>query len=209
MTIRHGDPAKFWSRVDRSLLWWESKGSPARWRLWRDVFWGREGVYVLVRCGLLTGALAMAGATNWGTSAGGALRVAAIALATLFLFDIMIVHVSIAFVSRKPASLLRSAVLSTFSFFQIPLGFAVFYLCNADSFNSALTWRRAVYFSIVTATTLGYGDISPKPEASWAQLLVMVELAVSVTFLGVLIARLIALTTVPGQQGPGGLKGRS
>ena len=135
---------------------------------------------------------------------GAALRVAAIVLTALFLFDIVVVHVSVAFVSRRPASLLRSAVLATFSFFQIPLGFAVFYLCSA-----VLTWHRAVYFSIVTATTVGYGDIFPKAEADLAQFLIMVELAVSLVFLAVLIARLIALTTVPGQQGPGGLKGPS
>ena len=170
MTISHGDPSKLWGRVDAVLLWWESKGSPARWPLWRDVFWGREGLYVLIRFAFLAGALTTVGATKWGTTAGVVLRVAAIALTILFLFDIMIVHMSIAFVSRRPASLLRSAVLSTFSFFQIPLGFAVFYLWNAECFNPALTWPRAIYFSTVTGTTLGYGDVVPKPDATLAQL---------------------------------------
>ncbi len=93
-----------------------------------------------------------------------------------------------------------------FSFFQIPLSFSVFHLCTVDSFNNPLTWHSALYFSVVTATTLGYGDIAPKSGAILGEALIMAELLLSVAFLGVLIARLIGLTTVPNRPGPGGIK---
>lgn len=132
------------------------------------------------------------------------LRAGAVALTVLFLTDIVIVHTAIAFVSRVRANLLRSAVLAIFSFFQIPLGFAVFHLCNADSFSHPLTWKSALYFSVVTATTLGYGDFYPKKDAGFAQGLVVVEALTSVGFLSILIARLIALATTPDERGGAG-----
>jgi hypothetical protein len=49
MPFRHGNPTKFWRRVEDGFLFWETKLSPARWYFWRDVFWGREGFYVFLR----------------------------------------------------------------------------------------------------------------------------------------------------------------
>jgi len=209
VAIPHANPSKFWKKVEEGFVQWEVKWSPVRWRPWKDVFCGREGFYVLLRCGVLAGALAVVSVTSWNSAVGVILRIAAISVTILFLCDIMIVHGSIAFVTRKPANLLRSAVLTIFSFFQIPLSFAIFYLCKADCFNSTLAWDRSLYFSVVTATTLGYGDIVPKPEASLVQFLIVAELFTSVAFLSVLVARLIALAKVPGEQGPGGLKRHS
>jgi hypothetical protein len=51
-----------------------------------------------------------------------------------------------------------------------------------------------LYFSFVTTTTLGYGDIKPKADASVAQSLVIVEVVMGVYFIAVLIARLIDLS---------------
>jgi len=51
--------------------------------------------------------------------------------------------------------------------------------------------ETTVYFSFVTLTTLGYGDISPRSDA--ARSLCMTEAMVGQLFLAVLIARLIGL----------------
>jgi hypothetical protein len=192
--------------VERAFLSWEMKWSPARWLPWRHVFWGREGFYVIVRGALLAATLGLVAATTWTTTGGVILRVAALGLVSLMMLDILVVHASIAFVSRRPASPLRSAVLALVSFFQIPLGFAVVYRAIPECFNVSLTWDRAIYFSVITATTVGYGDIAPRAEARLAHAAVVAELVTSVTFLSVLVARLISLTTASGQQGPGGLK---
>lgn len=191
MTIWEADPAKLWNRVEKAFLAWEKRWSPARWSPWRDVFWDREGFYVLLRCGLLLGALIAVSMTQWGTLLGTSFRLLAIIFTLLFLIEIVIVHASIVFVSMQPANSLRSAVLAIFSFFQIPIGFAVFYMCAPTSFNPVLVWDNALYFSFVTATTLGYGDI--QPTSRLAKFIVIGELITSITFLSVLVARLISL----------------
>jgi len=52
-----------------------------------------------------------------------------------------------------------------------------------------------LYFSFVTLTTLGYGDMTP--TAPRAQSLAIVEAVTGVLFLAILIARLVALYRVP------------
>ncbi|MEM7482726.1 MAG: ion channel [Acidobacteriota bacterium] len=52
--------------------------------------------------------------------------------------------------------------------------------------------HHAMYFSFVTLTTLGYGDITP--ESEFAQMLVVVEAVVGQLFLAVLIGRLVSLS---------------
>ncbi len=51
--------------------------------------------------------------------------------------------------------------------------------------------RNLVYFSFVTLTTLGYGDISPVSAS--ARTLVTVEALVGQLYLVILIARLVSL----------------
>jgi hypothetical protein len=57
--------------------------------------------------------------------------------------------------------------------------------------NQALGRFDALYFSYVSLTCLGCGDITPQSKA--ARMLVMVESATGVLFVAVLIARLVAL----------------
>lgn len=54
------------------------------------------------------------------------LRTFALAVAFFLILDIIIYHTAIVFVTRKPENLLRSAILSTFSFVQLPVAFAIF-----------------------------------------------------------------------------------
>ncbi|MEL7060730.1 MAG: ion channel, partial [Acidobacteriota bacterium] len=53
-------------------------------------------------------------------------------------------------------------------------------------------FHNAVYFSFVTLTTLGYGDITPKSEL--AQTLVVVEAIIGQLFVAILIGRLVSLS---------------
>jgi voltage-gated potassium channel Kch len=54
-------------------------------------------------------------------------------------------------------------------------------------------WSRAVYFSLVTLTTLGYGDVAPVSDA--ARSLACLEAVIGILYPTVLIARLVSLYT--------------
>ena len=61
-----------------------------------------------------------------------------------------------------------------------------------------LLWNDAIYFSISTITTVGYGDIIPK--SAWARAVCMLEAIVGVFITIVFIARLAALPSKPTNQ---------
>ncbi len=63
----------------------------------------------------------------------------------------------------------------------------------SSSTEQALTWNHCVYFSFVTLTTLGYGDVTP--VSPYARSLVMVEAVIGPMYLAILIARLVGLYT--------------
>jgi hypothetical protein len=116
--------------------------------------------------------------------------------ALLGILEILLVNTSVAFETRNPADPLRTVILSLFSFLQIAVGFAVFYAALSERFkfdtssNAPARFDEisAVYYSLVTLVTLGYGDIHPKTDASLAQFLVIGELLVGLYFLAVLVA---------------------
>lgn len=60
---------------------------------------------------------------------------------------------------------------------------------------------NAMYFSFVTLSTVGYGDITP--VSGPARMLAMTEATVGMLYVAVLIARLVALHAVPGAVNPG------
>jgi hypothetical protein len=63
---------------------------------------------------------------------------------------------------------------------------------------------NAFYFSFITLTTVGYGDITP--VSNTARMLAMMEAISGTLFVGVLIARLVSLYSSPvavAQAGPG------
>jgi hypothetical protein len=70
------------------------------------------------------------------------------------------------------------------------------------SFDSGQT-MNSVYFSLVTLTTLGYGDISP--TSPWARMLAAIEAVVGQIYLTVLVAHLVGMRlsqtfeSVPGE----------
>lgn len=71
---------------------------------------------------------------------------------------------------------------------------AFFTLIDQSSYVSPgegeLDWGELVYFSYITLTTLGYGDITPRTEP--AQAAATIEAITGVFFLGFLVARMLA-----------------
>ena len=54
-----------------------------------------------------------------------------------------------------------------------------------------MVWNQVLYFSLVTLTTLGYGDITP--VGAIAQVWFALEALTGTLYLAVLIARLVGL----------------
>lgn len=97
--------------------------------------------------------------------------IAAIALTSYRLVDALAYRLCVLFVDRyNPGwgvhSLNRTLLLLLLNYFELAVGFAVLYLAtNSIAFKGQATLitdpGRAIYFSIVTLSTLGYGDIEP------------------------------------------------
>ena len=60
---------------------------------------------------------------------------------------------------------------------------------------------HAVYFSVVTMTTLGFGDIAANPDSWIGQTLLMVQVILGYVLLGALITRFAVLFTAGGPAG--------
>jgi hypothetical protein len=74
---------------------------------------------------------------------------------------------------------------------------------NAFSYNTSpgnattMSGFTAMYFSFMTLTTVGYGDITPVADV--ARMLAMVEAMTGTLFVGVMIARLVCLYSTQGR----------
>jgi len=60
---------------------------------------------------------------------------------------------------------------------------------------------HALYFSVVTMTTLGFGDIAANPDSWLGQVVLMVQVILGYVLLGALITRLAVLFTSDGPAG--------
>jgi len=94
---------------------------------------------------------------------------------------------------RWPGGIARSLAAFCLLILNIALVFACAYLSRSeqypDSFSLPLTSRtQALYFSFTTLTTVGYGDIHPKKD--WGRRAVLIELAVTLSIVGVAFAGL-------------------
>jgi len=120
----------------------------------------------------------------------------AIALIIYFLAD-SLVHLSgQVFVwgnlSIDPSRSLFSALIN---YFELTIGFAVLYRhWNCLSLRP-LDAMQALYFSLVTSATVGYGDIVP--DTSTGKTLVIVQIGAAFLFVAVIISTLLGRTTAP------------
>ena len=60
---------------------------------------------------------------------------------------------------------------------------------------------HALYFSVVTMTTLGFGDIAANPDSWQGQVLLMVQVIFGYVLLGALVTRFAVLFTSGGPAG--------
>ena len=92
------------------------------------------------------------------------------------------------------------------SFAVLAFLFAAAYALNPQSLvatwaegqNHAIDFGYAVYFSIVTMTTLGFGDVYPAPQSALGQILLSVQVILGYMLLGALVTRFAVLFTAGG-----------
>lgn len=98
----------------------------------------------------------------------------------------------------EPQSYNRLLILLFVNYLQMIAGFAYLYLYTAkvvrNECNNVITsGLDALYFSLVTITTLGFGDM--KPLGSLAEFWVITEVLFGLVFLVLVVATVIALST--------------
>jgi Ion channel len=85
----------------------------------------------------------------------------------------------------------RSLVLALFNYGETILAFSVFYLYfDCINWKCAPTATQALYFSAVTATTVGYGDLTPVGPTG--QRLVMFQLVIFAAFVVLFLTTFIS-----------------
>jgi len=93
----------------------------------------------------------------------------------------------------------RIAILLLFNYFEILFWFALFY----RNFESAFNGRKvhlnsfvgSLYYSLVTMSTLGYGDITP--TKTFGKILIIIQTLIGVFMALVVIARFISFIPKP------------
>lgn len=90
------------------------------------------------------------------------------------------------------------AVYFLLSFFFVPV-YGMLEAAIPGSFvdntlNTPVHWQQFVYYSLVTLSTAGYGDILP--ANMWARMLAGLEATVGVLYVAILVARLVSLYDV-------------
>ena len=63
-----------------------------------------------------------------------------------------------------------------------------------NTLGTAVHWQQFVYYSLVTLSTAGYGDILP--ATMWARMLAGLEATIGVLYVAILVARLVSLYEV-------------
>ncbi|WP_319403975.1 potassium channel family protein [uncultured Anaeromusa sp.] len=113
-------------------------------------------------------------------------------IAGLCLMDLYVYLLGLIFLSdfySGPASFKRSLILLFVNLFESVCEFAVLYL-GTQSIGTNLvattSWSQAIYFSTVTAATVGYGDVSA--ISGIGRLLVVFQIFTSVVFASVILS---------------------
>lgn len=93
----------------------------------------------------------------------------------------------------------RIIILSLHNYFEIVFWFTSFYLYLKafflDPHEVLKNWAGSLYYSVVTITTLGYGEVTPNND--WTRLLVALQTAIGVFMVIVIIARFISFLPKP------------
>lgn len=94
------------------------------------------------------------------------------------------------------------AVYFLLSFFFVPI-YGMLETAVPGSFadntlGSPVSWQQFVYYSLITLSTAGYGDILP--ANMWARMLAGIEVTIGVLYVAILVARLVSLYDVQRKQ---------
>jgi uncharacterized protein YjbI with pentapeptide repeats len=98
----------------------------------------------------------------------------------------------------------RSTGRIILTFFGLALFFALIYRVWPQSIivngevGHIRSFLHSLYFSVVTMTTLGFGDIAANPDSNFGQILLMVEVILGYVLLGALVTRFAVLFTAGG-----------
>ena len=106
---------------------------------------------------------------------------------------------------KKPyfvTSFTRTVLLLIHNYLEIVVWFALVYhtfYYFFETINISLnTVLGSLYFSLVTMTTLGYGDITPKTQ--WGTLIVIIQTLIGIFMALLLLARFVALLPRPDER---------
>ncbi len=123
----------------------------------------------------------------------------------VFLLGCIVFLLRFIFTAEKATTNSVFAATSSYLLLALVWSFAYhfIYKYNPQAFNlpsgvSDAAWLEMIYFSLVTITTLGYGEIVP--VSPFARMLAGVEAVVGQLYLAVLIAWLVGLTISNRQQ---------
>ncbi|THB72737.1 MAG: hypothetical protein D6B28_04990 [Gammaproteobacteria bacterium] len=72
------------------------------------------------------------------------------------------------------------------------------FIVNGEALDARIVPLRAIYFSIVTMTTLGFGDLHATATSAAGHLLLIIQVLVGYMLLGALITRLAIMFTAGG-----------
>jgi len=112
------------------------------------------------------------------------------------IFDILLCRTSVAFFSRFPTHPLRTILITFVTFSYQVIGYAVFFVALESHFSRKIEGiLDAIYFSFVTITTLGYGEI--KPTTPWGKLIIIFELLTGLYFLVIVISIITSWVNEP------------
>lgn len=171
-----------WNKIEGCFRFYELRCSPASL-----IFMGHIGLYLLIRFAMLCTFFVLI------SNKLSVLNMLYVIFSVYLLLDILISNTSIAFVTKNPINNLRSFLFTFFTFIQVVVIYGIFYKFLQHQFAENMCNWQFLYFSIVTITTLGYGDFVPEKWGTLAQIIVTMELLTGFFFIVGVFARIIGL----------------
>jgi|SRR5690242_483107 len=77
-----------------------------------------------------------------------------------YIVDSLLFNTSVVFFGGSPRHTFRTVIFTVWAFWNVVACFSIFYVAIGRCFNPILSYPRALFFSIATATTLGDGGIT-------------------------------------------------
>jgi len=119
--------------------------------------------------------------------------------ASLFLQLLLIISLLVIFIIQSETVSREVIFAAIIIYFLLAAIFSLMYVvieslapgAFVSSSGAEITWQRMTYFSLVTISTLGYGDIVPVAPA--AQSLSALEASVGTLYIAILIGRFVSL----------------